>query len=43
MDGLRVDFGSLDLKPDLDNANVGKYMSAETEWYIVCRCSLFFV
>ena len=27
MDGLRVDVGSLDLKPDLDNANVGKYMS----------------
>ena len=27
MDGLRVDLISLDLKPDLDNANVGKYMS----------------
>ena len=27
MDGLRVGFISLDLEPDLDNANVGKYMS----------------
>ena len=34
MDGLRVDFVSLDLEPDLDNANVGKYMS-RMEWTCV--------
>ena len=39
IDGLRVDLISLDLEPDLDNANVGKYMSLMDR--LVCRCSLF--
>ena len=41
MDGLRVGFISLDLEPDLDNANVGKYMSQRNA--LMCRCSLFCV
>ena len=41
MDGLRVGFISLDLEPDLDNANIGKYMSRMNG--LVCRCSLFCV
>ena len=41
MDGLRVGFISLDLEPDLDNANVGKYKSRMNG--LVCRCSLFCV
>ena len=41
MDGLRVDLISLDLEPDLDNANVGKYMSRRNA--LMCRCSLFCV
>ena len=36
MDGLRVGFISLDLEPDLDNANVGKYarMISETPVFL---------
>ena len=30
---------SLDLEPDLDNANVGKYMSCKAMF--LCLCSLF--
>ena len=41
IDGLRVDLISLDLEPDLDNANVGKYMSRMDGR--MCRCSLFCV